>query len=195
MSTRRTQKICLEAPSRSSKVTPRMRRGRSPRRLFTQPITVLRLGRLLCHLDGLYIKLRTFQRRWFSLHPGIQSHFHAKVKSDLARDRTVTNPFGFRRVYFDRIDDCFAEAVAWKPQSTVALNSYMGFFQLQAKYPFVEELLQNHDSMVWQSPNSRQVSVLDIRKTLEVITPYPDPLVIPWDLKKSDRSWGDLEAA
>ena len=195
MSTRRTQKICSEAPSRSSKVTPRTRRGKSPRRLFTQPITVLRLGRLLCHSDGLYIKLKLFRGVGFLYTPEFRVIFTQKSKVILREDRTVTNPFGFRRVYFDRIDNCFAEALAWKPQSTVALNSYMGFFQLQAKYPFVEELLQNHDSMVWQSPNSRQVSVLNIRKTLEVITPYPDPLVIPWDLKKSDRSWGDLEAA
>ena len=35
----------------------------------------------------------------------------------------------------------------------------------------------------------------ELRKDLETIVPYDDPLVIPWDLKKSLRSWGEMEKA
>lgn len=134
-----------------------------------------------------------FQKRWFAIHPGIRDKFHGRVRADLQRDRTVRNAFGFRRVYFDRIDECFGEALAWGPQSTVAHNSYQGFFQLEEAFPHVEPLLQNHDSEAFQFPLGKIPPLTDIRKKLEVITPYDDPLVISWDLKMSTKSWGDLE--
>jgi hypothetical protein len=37
--------------------------------------------------------------------------------------------------------------------------------------------------------------VSEIRKALEVVIPYPDPLIIPWDLKSSLKSWGEMEKA
>jgi hypothetical protein len=26
-----------------------------------------------------------------------------------------------------------------------------------------------------------------------VVIPYPDPLTIPWDLKRTTKSWGEME--
>jgi len=137
----------------------------------------------------------TFRKRWFGIHPGIPNNFHGRIRADLARNRTIRNAFGFRRVFFDRIDSCFAEALAWVPQSTVALNSFLGFFSLEQQFPKAEPLLQVHDSIVFQLPSeeAKKSSPQTLRKALEVLTPYPDPLVIPWDLKRSERSWGDME--
>lgn len=134
-----------------------------------------------------------FQRRWFSLHPGIKKNFHGKVEASLRATRSVRNPFGFQRVFFDRIDSCFPEALAWIPQSTVALNTYHGAFQLEAKFPQVEILLQVHDSLVFQFPTSQTPDYNLIRSTLAVTTPYPDPLIIPWGLAASDKSWGEVK--
>lgn len=134
-----------------------------------------------------------FHRRWFALHPGIPDNFHGGVRNSLQRDRTVWNKFGFRRVYFDRIENSFTEALAWIPQSTVALNSYLGALQLEARYPRVEILLQDHDSLVFQFRLEHCPRAADIQSTLLVKTPYEDPLYIPWDLKVSDVSWGDME--
>ena len=108
-------------------------------------------------------------------------------------NRTVANRFGFRRVFFDRIDSCFAEALAWIPQSTVALNTYYGAFALEAQFPATEVLLQVHDSLVFQLPKTALPPTAALRKALEVVTPYPDPLTIPWDLKCSEQSWGDMQ--
>lgn len=80
-----------------------------------------------------------FQHRWFSIHPGIKSNFHRKIESGIRTARTVYNMFGYRRVYFDRIEECLSQAVAWVPQSTVAEVSFRGAIQLEerwnARYP------------------------------------------------------------
>lgn len=147
-----------------------------------------------------------FHKRWFALHPGIP-RWHDRVRRDLARNRTITNAFGFRRVFFDRIENCFTEALAWVPQSTVALNTYHGALQLERKY-WPEQLepsyypepnnyegiiLQTHDSLNAQFKLIKNPEWREIAKTLLVLTPYPDPLYIPWDLKQSTKSWGEME--
>lgn len=147
-----------------------------------------------------------FHNRWFSLHPGVK-RFQDRVRSQLAKNRTIYNAFGFRRVFFDRIDNCFTEALAWIPQSTVALNTYHGALQLERRFwpeqqrpgwqpdPRNPEgiLLQTHDSINPQFHLSRCPPVAELKKAMEVITPYPDPLVIPWDVKRSTKSWGEME--
>lgn len=134
-----------------------------------------------------------WQKKWFNLHPGIKRNFHGKVERALNSTKTVRNPFGFQRPYFDRPQQCFAEALAWIPQSTVALNTYLGAFQLEERIPEVEILLQVHDSLVFQLPLGTPHTSDAIRAALRVETPYPDPLYIPWGLKRSEKSWGDVE--
>ena len=74
-----------------------------------------------------------FHTRWLSLHPGIL-HWHNSIKAQLENNRTIKNSFGFRRVFFDRLENCFTEALAWIPQSTVAINTYHGALQLERKF-------------------------------------------------------------
>ena len=45
-----------------------------------------------------------FQRRWFSIHPGIKTNFHGGVERSICTSRMVVNRSGYRRVYFDRIE-------------------------------------------------------------------------------------------
>lgn len=110
-------------------------------------------------------------------------------------------------MFFDRVDSCFTEALAWIPQSTVALATYHGALQLEAKYwPHQREpgwrpagardyagvLLQTHDSVNFQFPSAGAPAPAEIQKTLEKTIPYDDPLVIPWELKQSKTSWGEM---
>lgn len=134
-----------------------------------------------------------FQRRWFSLHPGVKSKFHGRVEAGLNASRTVWNKYGFRCVFFDRVDACFGQALAWIPQSTVALTTYYGAFQLEATLPHIEILLQIHDSLVFQIPNTKLPSPQELKSALVVKTPYDDPLYIPWKLAASQKSWGDVK--
>lgn len=135
------------------------------------------------------------QERWFSLHPGIRD-WHERVRSSLAKSRSIRNAFGYRIVYFDRIDSVLTNAVAWGPQSTVAEVCFRGGLQLRKSFPWVEFLLQVHDSLVFQIPNHRagEASTLDlIKRHLEVPIPYPDPLTISWGIATSGKSWGDCK--
>lgn len=134
------------------------------------------------------------QRRWFSLHPGIKE-WHKRIEHSLATTRSIRNKFGYRIVYFDRIDSVLTQAVAWGPQSTVAEVCFRGALQLNS-IPWVEMLLQVHDSIVFQIPSFLwgQASTLDLIKShLSVPVPYDDPLVISWGIAGSEKSWGDCK--
>jgi DNA polymerase-1 len=147
-----------------------------------------------------------FHSRWLSLHPGV-SRWHERIKAQLGRNRTITNAFGFRRVFTGRLDGSFTEALAWVPQSTVAINTYHGAFQLERRYwpthqrpnyyppanDFNGLLLQTHDSLNFQFEVAKAPQAQEVAETLKVKTPYPDPLYIPWDLKCSVKSWGEME--
>jgi DNA polymerase I-like protein with 3'-5' exonuclease and polymerase domains len=134
------------------------------------------------------------QRRWFDLHPGIRD-WHRRVEHSIASTHSIRNRFGYRIVYFDRIDSVLTQAVAWGPQSTVAEVCFRGALRLKRELPWAELLLQVHDSIVFQIPNHRhEVSTLDlIRRTLENPVPYADPLIIQWGLATSTTSWGECK--
>lgn len=131
-----------------------------------------------------------FQKRWFSLHPKIK-RWHERVEHTLLTKREVRNIYGYRRYYFDRIDNLLPEALAWGPQSTVAIACFDGMLQVEDRFPWVEMLLQVHDSCVFQIPEARLSQLPAIEAALRTVTPYEDPLTIPWDLAGSDVSWGD----
>lgn len=161
-----------------------------------------------------------FQKRWFEIHPPIKD-WQERVRSDLAASRTVRNKFGFRRYYFDRVESILPEALAWVPQSTVAVLSNIGIantttnFTEQAAYVDLfrglidseiekiqqelvrlgfQALLQVHDSIVFQYPTRSEHLILPlVYRALHTTVPYDDPLVIPWGLKTSTRNWGDCE--
>lgn len=131
-----------------------------------------------------------FQSKWFNLHPKIKTHFHGGVRNSLDRTRAVRNKFGFDITYFDRIDSIFPEALAWIPQSTVALTCFRGALQVRERLPWVQILLQVHDSLVFQVPTVRVRDLLLVREALLNPVPYDDPLVIPWEVSLSPVSWG-----
>jgi DNA polymerase-1 len=132
-----------------------------------------------------------FKARWLSVHPAIEA-WHGRVYYNLQTTRTVSNRFGYRIMYFDRPDSLLPKALAWGPQSTVAILASRGGVALQKYFPFIDILLQVHDSVVFQLPNHHfnPNTLLKIKETLRIPVPYPDPLYIPWGIKASQRSWG-----
>lgn len=133
-----------------------------------------------------------FQHRWFSLHPKIYD-WHKRITKQLNTNKTVANAFGYRRIFFDRPDQVFPEALAWIPQSSVALVSFHGAIQLEEQCPWVEMLLQVHDSLVFQVPKEKANEIEAIKAGLRIALPYADPLYIPWGIARSEKSWGDVE--
>lgn len=134
-----------------------------------------------------------FQRDWFRAHPDIEA-WHGAVQRSLETTRSVRNAFGFVRTYFDRIDQLLPEALAWIPQSTVAIIIDTAYNRITANIPDVDILLQVHDSLVGQCPTSLWPKrKQEIRAALEVVVPYDDPLVVPTGLKTSTHSWGAVQ--
>lgn len=134
----------------------------------------------------------TFQARWFGANPEIKK-WHEAIEFELMTKRSVTNIFGYRRFFFERIEDILPEALAWKPQSTVALTVNAGIRNVRRQLPFVQRLLQVHDSAVYQVHKSLFTPELCSQLTqCHLITlPYPRPLTMGVDLKCSDVSWGE----
>lgn len=132
--------------------------------------------------------------RWFSAHPGIAT-WHRRTEEMLKSRRYVQNIFGYRRYYFDRIEGLLPEALAWIPQSTVALTINKVWLKVYEELKDVQVLLQVHDSLAGQFP--RHLAdwccgrISDIASTVTI--PYADPLVIPLGIKTSDESWGDCK--
>lgn len=135
-------------------------------------------------------RAEAFQRKWFQLHPGIRT-WHQRCTHSLRTTRRVTNAFGYHRIYFERPDDVLPEAVAWIPQSTIAETCFRGAIALDDACPWVDILLQVHDSLVFQVPMHRADDIDEIKRHLLNPVPYADPLIIDWKLTRSEKSWGD----
>lgn len=132
-----------------------------------------------------------FQRRWFQLHPGIKQ-WHRRTEQEIQRTGTIRNRFGYRIVYFERPSEVLSEALAWTPQSTVAIICSRGAVRLHRRVPWASVRMQVHDSIIFQVPYHRwtPTSLELIRDTITVPVPYPDPLTIPWGIKASPINWG-----
>lgn len=130
------------------------------------------------------------QRRWFEAHPGIKA-WHSRTEDQLHKRRFIENRFGYRWYVFDRTDGLLGEALAWVPQSTVAITINKIWDNLYCHAPEIMVLLQVHDSLAGQFPTAQSTTCLEKLSTLSRIQiPYSDPLVIPTGLKTSETSWG-----
>lgn len=131
------------------------------------------------------------QKRWFAEHPGIKD-WHRRTESQLQSTRQVTNVFGYRRRYFDRIETVLPEALAWQPQSIVALVINMAWKRIAESVPEADILLQVHDSLAGQFPTHLGNPIMRrMRKCFDIEIPYPKPLIIGAGIKTSEQSWGD----
>lgn len=135
-----------------------------------------------------------FISRWFQAHPKIKA-WHERIESQLNEDRLITNAFGYRYYEFDRLPDVkrFHEALAWIPQSTVAICTNIGLANIDQDLPEVQLLIQVHDSLVMQVPIDLCPNIYPkILEQMRVVVPYDDPLTIPVNMSASTISWGDL---
>lgn len=190
------------------------------------------------------VQAQEFIERWLYLHPEIKE-WHERTERHLLglecwncheRDvtlgkpcpscgrglgRRVRNQFGHFRTYLERYDVTVRNAaLAWVPQSTVALVTEIGWTSIAEPdellhingkrlptNPFrkylvepnsyskwhniVQFLIQVHDSIVFQVPWEYEENLTEIVNDMRVRIPYPDPLIIPWGLKSSRVSWGE----
>lgn len=151
----------------------------------TAPVIAIALGITIREAEN-------FMERYFAERPEVLA-WHEKIENDLQTKRYVENIFGYRRFYFDRIDNLLKEALAWIPQSTVAISVNIGIKQVERNLPWAQFLLQVHDSAVHQFPENRapvEESFELIRQNMQVPLPYADPMTIPVSGEWSRESWG-----
>lgn len=148
-------------------------------------------------------------------HPEI-GEWHRRIEWELTQARVsmVKNAFGFRRIYGDRnAHNLLNQALAWICQSTVAVvinkamlnvdcaRDLMGRERCgQCLKCLIEDpnafhiLLQIHDSLLLQvrADFITQSFMRDLKDAMQIVVPYPDPLIIPIEIKTSESSWGEM---
>lgn len=135
-----------------------------------------------------------FINRWFAAHPSIPQ-WHERTWQRLRIDRAVSNIFGFRIYYFDRIDrSLLSDALAWIASSTVSIIINKGLVNVHTNIKEAQLLLQIHDSLLLQTHKDNTPAIYSrIHDQMLIPVPYPDPLTIPVKISASDKSWGDAE--
>jgi DNA polymerase I-like protein with 3'-5' exonuclease and polymerase domains/uracil-DNA glycosylase len=144
---------------------------------------------------GLTVHQADRTQKWYLGRFAAIARWQQDFKAQVASRRYVQNIFGYRRYYFDRPDESmFREAIAWVPQSTVALYINRIWMAIYERFRHIQILLQVHDSLVGQFPQWRtDESLANLAEAAQIVLPYDDPLVIPVGLKTSNTSWGDCE--
>lgn len=148
-------------------------------------------ARILAAALGITVhEAERFMARYFGERPEVED-WHERVRCQLQQRRYVENVFGYRRFYFDRIEETLKEALAWIAQSTVAITINLGIQRVRKELEWAEFLLQVHDSAVHQFPEELGQSGFDqIKETMAIALPYPEPLTIPVSGSWSKHSWG-----
>lgn len=143
---------------------------------------------------GISIKAAdTAGEKWFAAHPGIPT-WQVRVKNQIYRTHQIKNKFGFRRHFFSRVDDAYTQALAWVPASTVALVVHYAFCNIEENLPWVQILMNGHDSLTMQVPEARlEESLPLIEREAKIVVPYQEPLIIPVGFSVSKESWGKVE--
>lgn len=129
-------------------------------------------------------------------HPEI-GEWHKRYEYELTSRSVaqVRNAFGFRRVYIDRSTHLLGQALAWVCQSTVAIVINKGMLNIYRNLPQFQLLMQIHDSLLMQV----REEILDdmligaLKREMAITVPYPDPLVIPIEVKWSASDWGSMQ--
>lgn len=151
---------------------------------------------------------------YHSIFPEIRGNYHAGIIAQLKRDRTITNPWGWPRTFYDIYGpELEREAFAWYPQSTVGILNlrtltrccevFAGDVEFKLYKPSVirhmglDIQLEVHDAL-GASVENDPVLIRDTVKTMKSIGEYPlvingETLVIPMDFKVGP-SWGELKS-
>lgn len=133
------------------------------------------------------------QKAYLDFAPGVKE-YHRRVEDSVRRKGFVENAFGFRCYFFERPEEVITKALAWIPQSTVALTINAGIVNVDKNLPEFELLLQVHDEADFQIRDGLLDTFMPkLDEQMRIVIPYDDPLVIPLEYKISRKSWGELE--
>jgi DNA polymerase I-like protein with 3'-5' exonuclease and polymerase domains len=142
-------------------------------------------------------------------YPGIERGFQDGIIRQLSNNRVVTNCFGRKRQFLNRIDwkkrnsPVFYDAFGFLPQSTIADLMLEGMIKIyedvEPPMDLLEFLMQNHDSILLQYPIAAS-NPDDMAKAILKCCDYLNPVMkysgrefqIENELKIGN-CWGNLE--
>lgn len=137
-----------------------------------------------------------FQEKWFLRHPEIPQ-WQEQIEMEMMGG-ILTNVFGYAWTIFTQIDNrTLNAALAWKPQSTVAILCHKMMTILWKEFRRHRDIfrftLQLHDELGYQIKESHLHKLLpEIKEMCEIPIPYEEPLIIPVGFKVGPN-WGELE--
>lgn len=148
-------------------------------------------GTLKCSVE----EAQHFIDTWFKEHPDIKK-WHQRVFNEMNGRRYVENAFGNRKVFYDATDNgtSLSEALAWIPQSTVAIVINKVWEKLDKLDRRVfRVMMQVHDSLCFQIKQGHLEEMLPYVEEAfaSTVVPYDDPLVIGSSMAVGP-SWGEV---
>jgi hypothetical protein len=134
------------------------------------------------------------QKWYFGMCPEIKV-WQEDIKKQIVERGYIENPFGQRLYNWDRPSrKLLNEALAWTPQSTVGRLINEIACRLDEQLPWVQLLLQVHDSLDGQFDSWRgdgaKAQILAIADSVEIPC-KSGTIVVPSGMKFSNKSWGD----
>jgi len=121
--------------------------------------------------------------------------WHKEIEKKIRMDRTLTNPFGRRRVFYDRMGgDLFRDATAFIPQSSVADAIHRATRNIHARLPHPARIvLQLHDALTVQAPKNilekcKNIMVEELERPFKI---DDVEIVIPTDPEIGDN-WEEV---
>lgn len=135
--------------------------------------------------------------------PKIEGVFQKEVVAFLENNgRTLTNPFGRKRTFFERWgEELWKEAYSQIPQSTVADHLKEAMLRVRKRLPWLQIVLEAHDAFGWHCLKTQYANVAAIvKEELERPIDFTNcslsrgSLVIPADVQYSDTNYKDLKA-
>ncbi len=146
-------------------------------------------------------KAKQILERIHAASPNTRDVFHRDIKQVIDTTRTLINPFGRLRRFFDRpSDQLYGEAYAFIPQSTVGdILKRAGLRVSKAKYP-IKLVVEAHDALTYFMPiNEYKDITKEIRGLFEKPTNFDtctlqrnETLIIPCDMEVG-TNYCDLE--
>lgn len=140
--------------------------------------------------------IERMQRWYFGMCPEIKA-WQEDIKRQVEGRGWIENPFGYRLYIWDRVSrKLINEALAWTPQSTVAIWINRILVALDESLPWIELLLQVHDSLTGQFPtylgDEGKRSIVEVAGRVEIPC-RTGTIRVPIGLKTSTTSWGDCK--
>lgn len=135
------------------------------------------------------------QARWFQMHPSIR-RWHQRVERALTTSASVSTAFGYTIRFFDRLESLLPEALAWIPQTTVALvinQIWRNVYYSPLRFVF-DPILPVHDSLLFDAAPDWRDHLDELKRAATVVVPYrPRPLIIPFEVAFSEVSWSKMD--